>query len=469
MSRFCSRLLFAAGLLAVSVPSLAQTGAAELRMDTGTFRYSEDQSLAEVYLSVGASSLRYTRADGGEYVAAVPIRVTIRPVAASAPAGAVEAPAYDETLDLRFTVADTSALVPGQVFTEQVRAALAPGEYQVTAAIPASAASASVQARADLDVPDYSAGQGPTVSSLELTRRIVRATGPDDPFVKSGMIVQPYPDAFFGGALRRVTFYSEVYGLPDDMAEYTLLTYLSDSSRPTQLPGTEARTSRPVRPVDVVMGAVDVAELPTGEYTLHLAVLNAANEALAEQSKRFYVINPDVAQPQRNIAIADDDELFYRAMGEEELALHVDHARVVATSAERDRISGLQSDEERRSFLLRFWGNRNATAASGNARREFYGRLVNANQQFRFRGQPGYRTDRGRVYLLYGPPVNIDRQAFNADSAPFEVWTFDSIPGQGRSTFVFADRFNSGEMELIHSDVVGEVSLPNWQQTIVNR
>ena len=83
-----------------------------------------------------------------------------------------------------------------------------------------------------------------------------------------------------------------------------------------------------------------MGELPTGEYTLHLAVLNEANEALAEQSKRFYVINPDVAQPQRNVAIADDDELFYRAMGEEEIALNVDHARVVATGAERDRIAG---------------------------------------------------------------------------------------------------------------------------------
>ena len=450
----------------VSASALAQRAPVELRMDTGTFRYVEGQSLAEVYLSVGASSLAYTRA-GDTFVAALPVQVTIRPVAEAAPAGAVREPVYDETLDLRVAVADTSALVPGQVFTEQVRAALAPGEYQVTAEVGAGASAPSVRVVADLDVPDYS--QGPIVSSLELARRITRAASPSDAFFKNGMVVQPNPDRLFGNGLGRVTYYAEVYDLPESLGEYTLLTYLSDSSRPTQLPGTESRQSRQVRPVDVVMGAVDVGALPTGEYTLHLAVLNRANESIAEQSKRFYVINPDVAQPQRNVALSADDELLYRAMGEEELAQAVAHARVVASGTERDRIAALETDDDRRSFLLRFWRDRQDPATGQDARRLFYSRLDRVNAEFRFRNRPGYRTDRGRVFLLYGQPNNIDRQAFNADTAPFEVWTYDAIPGEGRSTFVFVDRFNSGELELIHSDVTGEVSQPNWQQVIVNQ
>ena len=64
----------------------------------------------------------------------MPVHVTIRPVAVAAPAGAASAAAYDQTLEYRFSVADTTALTSGQVFTEQIRAALAPGEYEVEAA-----------------------------------------------------------------------------------------------------------------------------------------------------------------------------------------------------------------------------------------------------------------------------------------------------------------------------------------------
>lgn len=457
----------AAVLLSLAAAADAQTRPVQLRMDTGTFRYDDERSLAEVYFSVGAASLRYTRTDAGAYEAALPVRLTIRPAADSAPAGAQQDAAFEETIDFRFTVADTSALGDGQVFTEQVRAALVPGEYEVAA----SAATSGVEARVDLTVPDYATATGVTLSSVQLARRIVRSQDPAAPFVKNGRIVQPYPDAFYGGDLSRVTFYAEVYGLPTEPAEYTLLTYLSESSRPTPVEGTQSRTTRPVQPVDVLVGAVDVRALPTGEYTLHVAVLDAANEAVAERTKRVFVINPDVARPEATVAEAQDDELLYLAMGEEELALNIDHARVLANSRERQQIGGLTTDDDRRAFLVRFWRSRNERAGSpgGDARRTFYERLSRVDDQYRFASSAGYETDRGRVYLTYGPPSGIDRQAFNADSAPFEVWAYENVPGEGRSQFVFVDRYNSGQLELVHSNVTGEVSLPNWQEEILNR
>jgi len=440
-------------------------------MDTGTFRYDAERSLAEVYLSVGAASLRYTRTDAGAFEAALPIRVAIRPTAVAAPAGAVRDVAFEQTLDLRFSVADTSALEDGQVFTEQVRAALAPGEYEVEATSAATGTSSAVGAIATLSVPDYQAATGVALSSVQLARRISRAVDPAGPFVKNGRTVQPYPDAFYGGALPRVTYYAEVYGLPAEPAEYTLLTYLSDSSRPTPVAGTQTRTVRAVQPVDVLVGAVDVSAVPTGEYTLHVAVLDASNEAVAERTKRLFVINPDVARPEAAVAEAADDELQYEVMGEEELALNIEHARVLATSRERQQISALSTDGERRAYLVRFWRDRDARAngAAGSSRRTFYDRLTRVNDQYRYGQTVGYRTDRGRVYLTYGPPSGVDRQTFNADSAPFEVWTYENVPGEGLSEFVFVDRYNAGEMELVHSNVTGEVSRPDWQQTLVNR
>ena len=473
MPRLASALapLALAAALAVpaSAPASAQSRPVQIRMDTGTFRYSEDASLAEVYLSVGASSLHYTRGASGAFEATVPLHLTIRPVAVAAPVGAATDAAYDETIDFRFSVADTTALTSGQVFTEQVRTSLAPGEYEVAAAVPAAAGSASVELRVSLTVPDYGGAQGAALSSIQLARRIVRATDASGPFVKSGRIVQPYPDAFYGGDLSRVTYYAEVYGVPADAGTYTVLAFLSTSSRPTPIDGTQTRTERSVLPVDVLVGAIDVSALPTGQYTLHLAVLNAANEAVAERAKGLYVINPDVAQPESAVAEATDDELLYAAMGEEELALNVEHARVVATSRERSDLAALRTDEDRRTSLVRFWRNRSAAAgATADARRTYYDRLTSVNTTYRYGGSPGYRTDRGRIYLTYGPPSGVDRQTFNADTAPFEVWTYENIAGEGLSEFVFVDRNNSGELTLVHSTVTGEISLPQWRNEIMN-
>ena len=432
-------------------------------MDTGTFRYSASASLAEVYLSIGAAGLPYTRG-AAAFETSVPVHVTIRPVAVAAPAGAASAAVYDQTVDYRFSVADTTDLSSGQVFTEQIRTALAPGEYEV------EAVAGGTRAAASLSVPDYGAARGAALSSLQLARRIARSPEPSGPLVKGGRIVQPYPDAFYGGDLGRVTYYAEAYGAGAAGGAYTVLSFLSSSTRPTPIEGTETRAEHTAQAVDVLVGAIDVSTLPTGEYVLHLALLNAANEAVAERSKRLFVINPDVAQPRQDVAEATDDEILYATMGEEELALNIDHVRVVATSRERSDLAAVRTDDDRRAYLVRFWRNRTTAAEAGtDARRTFYDRLTRVNDRYRYGGAPGYRTDRGRVYLQYGAPSGVDRQSFNADTAPFEVWTYENIPGEGLSEFVFVDRNNSGEMTLVHSTVTGEVSLPRWQAEILNR
>ena len=120
----------------------------------------------------------------------------------------------------------------------------------------------------------------------------------------------------------------------------------------------------------------------------------------------------------------------------------------MANSREQQQIGALRTDDDRRAFLVRFWRTRNTApgAVTTDARRAFYDRLPLVNERYRHGSTPGYRTDRGRVDLQYGPPAGIDRQSMNSDTAPFEVWTYENIAGNGLSEFVFVDRYNAGEM-----------------------
>ena len=461
-------ILLAALVLAASAPPASAQ--AEIKVDVGTFRYDAAQSLLEAYVSIGAASLAY-QADGDGYRSDVPLRLDLMPVASGAPAGAAAEPVLTREVALSFVVPDTTALQPGQVFVEQVRAAVPPGDYTLRLVATGGDGEPEIRLERDVEVPDYQQIGDAMLSAMQVASRIEPAAEPGDPFVKSGLLIQPNPDAFYGGARTSVPYYVEVYR-PEPGGIYTFLTYLAASDAPSPLPGTEQRIDRPGRRVDVVAGQVDVSAMPTGVYFLRAVVLDAENAALAETSKKIYVINPDVERPQAAQAELTYEETTFGLLGEEELEEAVDQALILANSPERAAARSLSSDEDRRAFLVRFWRDRDndGNPYQNIAHREHLARVSGIEEQFReSAGRRGVETERGQTFVRYGPPSEIDRRPAEADKVPYEIWVYDNIVGTGRALFVFADRFKSNTFDLIHSNVQGEVSLPNWEQELIVR
>ena len=459
--------LLAVALLAAA-PS-AQPLPVDVHIDHGSFRYDESSTLLEVYLSVGLASLDYEFAEGEGYVSELPVRVDIHGAgnvlqdAEAAPA----APVFSRDLDLRFVVPDTASLSASQVYFEQVRAALPPGDYAIVATLVGGEGRPELSLRRDATVPAYS---GATVSSVQIATSISRADEADA-FTKSGLRIQPNPSAVYLPGMKSVPYYAELYGV-DAAVEggpYTLLTFLSTSNQQAPLPDFQQRTERPSRPVDIAVGRFDVSELASGTYYLRVVALNEANEPVAERSKKIYVINPDVASETVYSAGEDYESTLFGVMEAEELDMNLEHALIIATGRERDAARRLETDEAKRNFLATFWRGRDADPNPNvnSARRTFYERLDLVNDRFREPLTDGYKTERGRVFLTYGPPSEIDNRRFEAEAVPYVIWHYESIPGEGRSVFVFADRYSSGRMELIHSDVNGEVSLPSWENELI--
>lgn len=453
-------------LLALATSASAQDLPVQVRLDTGTFLYDQDRSLVEMYVSFGASTLPFEARADGQFEAAVPVAFRLRPAAAAAPSGAQRDPVFEEDVTFTYVVEDTTSIREGQVIVEQLRTAVVPGEYElaVTLAMPGVA---ELGLRSDLTVPSYANDAEPAMSSIELASTIARAAEGDD-FVKNGLRVVPNPDAFYGAGAPLVSYYAEVYNPPDEGETYTLLAYLADGERSGPLDGLQRRSARTVRPVDVVAGQLDVSTLQSGIYFLRLVVLNAASESVLEQSKRIFVVNPDVERTDAVVGDLDYEDTIYAVMGEEELELGIRHARVIASQTERQRLDQARDGDldMQRTALASFWRNRDTDSRPGSnaARDEFYQRLGAVNDQFRESGgRDGFESARGRVYLVYGPPSEIERRPFSPELHPHEVWTYNNVPGEGRALFVFSDRFSSGNYDLIHSDVVGEENNPNWQ------
>jgi GWxTD domain-containing protein len=80
-------------------------------------------------------------------------------------------------------------------------------------------------------------------------------------------------------------------------------------------------------------------------------------------------------------------------------------------------------------------------------------------------GKEGWETDRGRVYLIYGEPDEVESNPFSTTQAPFEVWLYYS---SDQKKFVFADLMGNGSYFQVFSTVEGEVSYQNWQDMVMN-
>ena len=115
--------------------------------------------------------------------------------------------------------------------------------------------------------------------------------------------------------------------------------------------------------------------------------------------------------------------------------------------------------------LLEFWRKRDTTPETPqNEFRDNYLKLVNtANKEFSgFRD--GYKSDRGRILLVYGVPDEIERFPLNMEHKEHHIWKFFSI--QGGVIFIFVDKQGFGNLELVHSTARGELNDPDWERWI---
>ena len=135
----------------------------------------------------------------------------------------------------------------------------------------------------------------------------------------------------------------------------------------------------------------------------------------------------------------------------------------IITDEERKAFKQLQTDDERQQFIEQFWLRRDPTpdTEENEYREEHYRRIAYANDRFAS-GIPGWKTDRGRIYIEYGPPDEIESHPSggtyerpyeegggSTSTYPFEQWRYRYIDGIGTNIILeFVDTTMSGEYRL---------------------
>jgi GWxTD domain-containing protein len=119
--------------------------------------------------------------------------------------------------------------------------------------------------------------------------------------------------------------------------------------------------------------------------------------------------------------------------------------RPIATAEEMRQFQEAPPDK-REELFREFWRRRDPTPGTeeNELMDEYYYRVEYANEHFKT-NRPGWETDRGRIYILYGEPSDIERHPFPIDSKPYEIWYYDHL----NRRFIFVDYTGFGDYELV--------------------
>jgi GWxTD domain-containing protein len=135
----------------------------------------------------------------------------------------------------------------------------------------------------------------------------------------------------------------------------------------------------------------------------------------------------------------------------------------IITDDERAAFKKFTTDEEREQFVEQFWERRNPNPGSpeNEFKEEYYRRIAYANEHYAS-GIPGWRTDRGRIYIMWGPPDEneshpsggsydrpVEEGGGETSTFPFEKWRYRYIEGIGTNVILeFVDTTMTGEYHL---------------------
>lgn len=291
-------------------------------------------------------------------------------------------------------------------------------------------------------------------SDLEIAS-VIRTNGQPSPFLKNTLEVIPNVGAVFSGD-QTCYYYVEAYNLlvGGDARDFIVRTTVRDAV------GKEVYTHDRVRKRQgeslVVADQMSLKAVHSGTYQMQVTAVDSSNKVLAAASKKFFVYNPGLGidttlvTGNANVPLA-----VLSSMDEEDLDEEFRMARYEAQDFETKQFKQLQGADAKRQFISAFWRRRPV-----GFRDTYMQRVDYVNMNFGMANRKGYKTDRGRVYVVYGVPDEVERHPNESDAKPYEIWSYHSI--QGGVIFVFAQRNPSGDYELLHSTHRNEMQDTNW-------
>jgi GWxTD domain-containing protein len=373
--------------------------------DAACFLDGSEHTL-EVYVGICNDALQFVKSRSG-YKASADVLIVVHDddncqVTGDTYRIRLKAPSYDKTNSMDSCV------------TRAIRFGAEPGDFKMTIRVTDRDTSMGSIVRTEIEVPDLSTA--PAMSDIvflyaEPGRKDRRWPG-----------YRPSIRRVFKETHGSVTFYYELYDteLTDSLQVMYEVIEDEDDRVFVSYPA-------PVRgPATAHVDKIPVDSLSNGRYLLKVSVTDPDGDLVLSRSEEFEV----------------STDTFYLGKDLEDAVALLHY---IADRGFAERLVKAPQ-EERRTLWEQFWREKDPTPMT--PRNEFYEehlkRFKYADRAFRTNMSEGWRTDRGRIHIIYGPPDEIESQGMEIDQDPTEIWYYTS---SGR-TFVFVDHTGFGDYIL---------------------
>ena len=427
-----------------------------INADFANFRYDDESTYLEFYYSFNISQFNLIQTNE-EFVGGAILHLRIKPIKSE-----------ELVINYRWKnpikVLDTSEVT--QPMTGVHGFQLPFGEYVASITCYDENNTASTDS-IEFDIKANIPYNSLAMSDIQLSSEVTQIPRDDNNiFYKNTLQVIPNPSRIFGLGLPIATLYLEIYNLFDIKSDSIRLmtkvfNVLGNSVKET------IRNKKKINETGVEVIKINCSDLPSGAYLIKCTLSDAEDTSHSVSSlKRFYIYNPQIAPLAIETKGSSMINNEFAIMSELELDREFELARYIAFPQERDQYKGLTTLESKRVFMMNFWNNRDMDDDPAvNIYKEKYRAGVQyVNMNYRTGQREGWRTDRGRVYLVYGQPDEIERHPNDMETKPYEIWYYNSL--DGGSIFVFIDRSSMGDYILVHSTYRNELNDYNWENKL---
>lgn len=305
---------------------------------------------------------------------------------------------------------------------------------------------------------------GVAISCIQVSTSIQKSADNNSVFYKNTLEVIPNPDRLFGNNISLLHYYFEVYNLKSGQIsnEYFVICEITDLNNnmfKTQQKKYELKSESKVE-----YGSFNISDLASNSYNLVIRIVDNNNKDIAKNYKKFFVYNTDTTKISYE-KYSDSYMLSdYANYSEEQLDEEFSYISYIASETEKDKYEKIGDLDGKRKILFDFWKLRdpNSLTPQNEFKAQYFERIRYANSHFKFDFKAGWMTDRGRVYIIYGKPDEIESFPFEADKRAYEIWRFYGL--EGGVIFVFVDLGNAtGDYGLVHSTARNELKDYDWE------
>ncbi|MBZ0200226.1 MAG: GWxTD domain-containing protein [Ignavibacteriaceae bacterium] len=320
----------------------------------------------------------------------------------------------EKTFNEKVEVVNFEQTISGSNFNLSLRSFyLRPGAYLIRSEIEDKDSKQKSSTENLFEVRDYSSGSG--ISDIMLIARKTVVEGSNKILPNVNRNVFSKKDG--------IPFYFEVYSrthhevkINSKITENENIVY--DSTEVINIDSGKTK----------IFFTVNSIELGLGNYLLQLTVVDMDNKIIGAAKKTFLSRWQGVPSSIKDLDKAAK-QLVY-----------------IAKEEEIDKIEEAINRDEKIKAYLDFWKTKDPTPQTEDNPifDEYYRRVAYANEKFSHYTE-GWKTDRGMVFIILGPPDNVDRHPFEFNTKPYEIWEYYDLNRQ----FIFVDETGFDDYRLI--------------------